>query len=180
MKKLNMEQQKLVEDNLNLVYFIVEKYFYMNYGYIEKDELVAEGFLCLCRCAKFYDKDKGVKFSYYACKCIKKHLVRVLQDYFKRTFETYDIVDYQEEFSIEDKYNFIDIEEELREFLSQHLNKKQIEVLICYYFKNMNTEEIAKKVGYKDKYSVNTIRIKALKKLQKIENLKNEYIQYFL
>ena len=71
MEKLNMEQQKLVEDNLNLVYFIVEKYFYMNYGYIEKDELVAEGFLCLCRCAKFYNKDKGVKFSYYACKCIK-------------------------------------------------------------------------------------------------------------
>lgn len=180
MEKLNIEQQKLVEENMNLVYYIVDKYFYMNFNYYSREDLIGEGFVCLCRCAKFYKEDFGVKFSWYSCRCIKKHLVRVLQDHFKREFEAYDIVDYQENFSYEDKYNFIDVENELREYLSKYLNKKQIEVLICYYFKNMNTEEIAKKVGYKDKYSVNTIRIKALKKLKEIPGLKNEYIQLFI
>ena len=180
MKKLNIEQQKLVENNINLVYYIVDKYFYMNYEYYSREDLVSEGFICLCRCALFFDSSKGVKFSWYACRCIKKHLVRVLQDHFKKTFETYDIVDYQENFSYEDKYNLYNVRDEIEEFLKEYLTEKQIKVLIRYYFDGKNTQQIAEEVGYKDKNSVNTIRIKILKKLRNNDKFKNEYIKYFM
>ena len=68
---MRMSKQKLIEDNMNLVYFVIHKY----YPSFSKDEdLIQEGFWGLCKAADMYDESKGFKFSTYATKAIHGHL----------------------------------------------------------------------------------------------------------
>lgn len=55
-KKLTLEQQKLVEDNFNLIYGACKKY---NINFEECYDIMAIG---LCKAARIYNKNKG-KFS---------------------------------------------------------------------------------------------------------------------
>lgn len=61
---LSDEQRKLVEDNLNLVYFYIHKY---NLSTDDSDI----GYIAICKAAKTYNESKGVKFSTYAMFCIQ-------------------------------------------------------------------------------------------------------------
>ena len=65
-----MNEDKLIEDNMKLVYYVVNKY-YPSYMYDE--DVIQEGMLGLCQAAKTYDPEK-TKFSTYACICIKNRL----------------------------------------------------------------------------------------------------------
>lgn len=72
MEKLTAEQKQLVNDNLNLVYFTVNKLCPLcKPGTYEYEDVSAQGYLDLCKAAKTYDKDKNVKFCTYAYTCIK-------------------------------------------------------------------------------------------------------------
>lgn len=59
--KLNLEQQKLVENNHNLIYDYLNKY---NLAFDEYYDILALG---LCKAALLYEKDKGAfsTFAYY-------------------------------------------------------------------------------------------------------------------
>lgn len=61
---LSDEQRKLVEDNLNLVYFYIHRYKLP----VDDSDI---GYIALCKAAKTYDESKGAKFSTYAMFCIQ-------------------------------------------------------------------------------------------------------------
>lgn len=175
--KLTKEQQLLVENNLGIVYFCVDKYFSQNFYYIEREELINEGLYWLCKCVVFYDEDKG-KFSTFAIFCIKKHLQDYLQKFYKKRVET---VEYEEckNLGYLDTYN-IDITEDLKEFLRTYLSEKYAEMTIDYYFNNLDWEEIAKKYGYSNRKSACAVIQDSLKKIGENKHLRNKCYNLFV
>ena len=62
-----MGGNKLVEDNINLVYFLINKYYPSFRG---NEDVQQEGMMGLCKAAKTFDDSKGAQFSTYATMCI--------------------------------------------------------------------------------------------------------------
>lgn len=58
--------KKLVEDNMNLVYFTISKYYPT---YIHDEDIIQTGMVGLCQAAKRWDESKST-FSTFAVKCI--------------------------------------------------------------------------------------------------------------
>lgn len=71
------ERNKLIEDNINLVYTMVNRYF-QKYAY--DDDFIQEGMLGLIKASDKFNPEKGVKFSTYACNCIRNKFI----DYINR------------------------------------------------------------------------------------------------
>lgn len=64
--------QQLIEDNINLVYFVINTY----YPTFRQDEDIIQcGMLGLCRAANAWDEEKGT-FSTLATRCIKHEIIR--------------------------------------------------------------------------------------------------------
>ena len=76
MKQLNKEQQKLVEDNHNLIWSFMNKNKLSTNAVEDWYGACAEA---LCRAAMFYNPDKNVKFNTLAYICMKNEMVRVLE-----------------------------------------------------------------------------------------------------
>ena len=74
---LTKEQQKLVEDNVDLVPYAVKKY--LAHVYIEFDDKVSIGYYWLCRAAYFYKPESGNTFSTFAIKVIVRGVMRYAQ-----------------------------------------------------------------------------------------------------
>lgn len=71
MEKLTDAQRKLVEDNINLVHWVMHNYFKSYYpGSYDYEDLSQQGMLMLCRAARSFDESKGCKFSTYASQFI--------------------------------------------------------------------------------------------------------------
>ena len=66
-----MTKQELIEDNMKLVYFVLNRY-YPNFA--NDEDLVQVGMLGLCRAAEFWD-GKSSKFSTYACTIIRNVII---------------------------------------------------------------------------------------------------------
>ena len=72
---MTKQQQQLVEDNMNLVYFVINKY----YPKLKRDQdMVQVGMLGLCQAASRYEEDKGA-FTTFACKCIRSSICHELR-----------------------------------------------------------------------------------------------------
>ena len=69
-----MTQNKLIEDNMKLVYFTINKHYPT---YINDEDVTSEGMVGLCKAAKYYDESKG-EFSTYAVMCIKNTISNYL------------------------------------------------------------------------------------------------------
>lgn len=69
------ERNKLIEENIKLVYYTVNRYFR---GYSDTDELINEGSIGLIKAANKYDKEKEIRFSTFACRCIYNEISRYL------------------------------------------------------------------------------------------------------
>jgi RNA polymerase sigma factor (sigma-70 family) len=59
--------QKLVEDNMNLVYFLINRYYPT---FIQDEDLAQCGMIGLCKAADKFDETKGITFSTFAASCI--------------------------------------------------------------------------------------------------------------
>lgn len=69
----------MIEENMNLVYFVLNKY----YSQTPKDEdMVQCGMLGLVKAANYWDESKGA-FSTYAVKCIRNEISREVTDRMK-------------------------------------------------------------------------------------------------
>lgn len=60
---MNYQSNSLFDENVSLVYKIVNK---MNYGYVDKDDLIQAGLSGLLDATKHYKKESNVKFTSYA------------------------------------------------------------------------------------------------------------------
>lgn len=67
-----MTKQQLIEDNMNLVYFVISKYYPNNIG---DEDLVQCGMVGLCTAAERFDESKS-KFSTYATNRIRIEIQR--------------------------------------------------------------------------------------------------------
>ncbi|MBQ2871768.1 sigma-70 family RNA polymerase sigma factor [bacterium] len=73
--KLTVEQKKLVEEHLNLVPYIIEKYISRNNNWdMQYEDLIQEGNLALCKAASKYNNT--VKFNTFAEIVIKNELLK--------------------------------------------------------------------------------------------------------
>ena len=61
-----MEKDKLIEENMKLVYYIVNKYYP---SFIKDEDVIQEGMVGLCKAASSWDDSKS-KFSTFASVCI--------------------------------------------------------------------------------------------------------------
>lgn len=65
-----MNRQQLIEDNINLVYFVVHTYYP---SYIRDEDIIQTGMLALCRAADTFDETKS-KFTTYASRSIRNEI----------------------------------------------------------------------------------------------------------
>lgn len=63
---MSMNQQKLIEDNMNLVYFTIHKFYPKM---INDEDIVQCGMLGLCNAANTWDESRS-NFATFACRCI--------------------------------------------------------------------------------------------------------------
>lgn len=75
------DRNKLVEDNIKLVPYVVSKYF-SKYG--DTEEFISEGYIGLIRAANAYNKNSKYSFSTLAYRCIHNEICRYL------TVQNYD------------------------------------------------------------------------------------------
>ena len=61
-----MGKDKLIEDNMKLVYYIINKYYP---SFLHDEDVVQEGMVGLCKAASAWDESKS-KFSTFASMCI--------------------------------------------------------------------------------------------------------------
>lgn len=73
------ERNQIVEQNLNLVHFIIRKYF--SVCELDYDDYFQEGCCYLMKAAECWDCTRGVKFSAYAAKSIFNGLLKYRQYY---------------------------------------------------------------------------------------------------
>lgn len=69
MQKLTTEQQRMVEDNLALVKFILNRKF-ESARPENWDDMFQDGAVGLCRAVMLYEPEKGIRFSTFASVCI--------------------------------------------------------------------------------------------------------------
>lgn len=143
-----MKNSTLVEDNLNLVYFLINKHYPT---FIKDEDIVQVGMLALCTAANNWDETKS-KFSTYASKCIlnaianefrerSKHKHTLSLDY-SFTNDEGESVTFGECCVGEEDVCYIDIDP-----VYERLTAKEREV-IRLYRQGLSVNEIANKVDY--------------------------------
>ena len=73
------EQNKLVTDNVRLVYYHFGKLRYNDFKNSHGDDFISEGMMGLVKAAKSFDPTKGVKFATYATRCINNEFFMYLR-----------------------------------------------------------------------------------------------------
>lgn len=178
MKKLTEEQKKLIEENMNLVYFVVDRYFKNSYFFVEKEELIQEGFFALCRCIFFYDEKRG-KISTFIVKCVKSHLAFYIMRKMKKNIQTCDISKVENVLKYDDNYNY-STEKQLEEFLKRYIPEPEASAAADFYIHNMNWEEVAKKYSYRNKIAACSLVRSKMKRISENTYLKNKYKELFI
>lgn len=69
-------KKNLIEDNMRLVYFLINKYYPT---FTNDEDIVQSGMLGLCRAAETWNEEKSV-FSTYASKCILNEIKKELRE----------------------------------------------------------------------------------------------------
>jgi len=74
-----VEMNRLVSDNMGLVYAVARKYSNSTVTSLSMEDLIQEGNLGLIKAAQKYDPEFGTKFSTYATLCIEEAIKRALE-----------------------------------------------------------------------------------------------------
>ena len=142
-----VNRQKLIEDNMNLVYFVIHQNFPT---YITDEDIVQVGMVGLCEAAKAWDEEKGI-FSSFAVRAIYHAMCNEFRRRNKQKF-TYSL-----------DYNYADSEGETMsmgdilvgdsdvdwvdtEGLYKSLTKKE-QRIVAMKQAGLTHEEVAKKLG---------------------------------
>lgn len=86
---MSMNKKKLVEDNINLVYYLINKHYPT---FLQNEDVVQEGMLGLCLAADTYDESKS-KFSTFASWCI----LNQIRYYFRENQKHSGVLSYDKE-----------------------------------------------------------------------------------
>lgn len=161
------EQKRLVEENMDLVPYVVNKFFNRHF---DKDDLISIGNIGLIRAAKGYNSNKKIKFSTLAVTSIKNQILnsfaykgrkrRTLQEGEKLLsldylYNTKDGKKFQLSEFIPDDLNVSDVvvNRVLVEKMLSVLNERERKYITLKYDKELMVKEIAEMEGI----HVNTI-----------------------
>lgn len=152
-QELNFEQQKLVEDNHNLIYAVMKKY---NLGMNETEDwygLLAVG---LCKAAMSYNPDKGQKFTTFAHTVLENEVKMALR---KKKSRIDNVCSLDEPVSDddscvlgdmiedpEDRFSAVEISEAMEMALSR-LSERDKLILNEYINSDAKQKEIAERFG---------------------------------
>lgn len=170
-------KEELILDNVGLVYHVLQK---MNL-YDQRDYYYSAGIIGLIKAANAFDPEKGIKFATYASRCIQNEILmecRRLNAVRRQnnTVSLYEpvsndtegllVMDFiSSDFDIEEDYINKEQKKALNKAISM-LNDDEKELINCYYYKNMNQCELAKKFGI-TQCSISRNLTKCYKKLRK-------------
>jgi RNA polymerase sporulation-specific sigma factor len=73
-RKMTEEQQKMVEDNINLARYMTNKWLKGGVRNFDYDEIFSMFSFALCKAARTFDPNKGAKFATYAGRCMENEL----------------------------------------------------------------------------------------------------------
>lgn len=143
-----MDREKLITDNLKLVYYVVGKIL-NNHSYLEYEDLIAEGYVALCKAANNYKQHDKTKFSTFAICVIKNHLINYLKLNTKHSLKE---IDHNEEhlIRISDSLPLSDeklYHKEIKSILQQVFKKltpEQKKVIVMSFYHNKSLRDIAK------------------------------------
>lgn len=76
---MNQTQEKLVTDNLALVYHLFGKLGQTDFVKRNADDIISEGKLGLIKAAKCFDPQHGTKFATFACRCITNQMLMFIR-----------------------------------------------------------------------------------------------------
>lgn len=77
---MTSEQEKLVKDNIGLVYHVAKLL-----GVAQDEDLIQDGMVELCRAAISFCENKGAKYSTFAYRCVRNKMLSVIK---KRSIES--------------------------------------------------------------------------------------------
>lgn len=190
---LTEEQNRLVEKNIRLAYFIAKNFYNTSY---DKDDLDSIAGIGLIKASQTFDESKGIKFATYATRCItneilmflrrnRKHeFVHSLDEVVNTDFEgntlTYaDIIpdpnsDFTEAMITKD-----DFEDDFEKLISITLNllKGKHRIVTLYKFANKKQREIGDLVGVSQSY---VARLYQKNFLKIKDNLDTDFKKIFL
>lgn len=152
-----MDKQKLIEENLKLVYKVAHMFKNSSYG-IEFEELVAIGYEGLVRASNAYDPSKNIKFSTLAFICIKNTILyelRASRNKFNSTntvslYSELDGTDIQLRDIITDPTTSREFDSAENRALINHIYKQcddREKKIIDLYLNNYSIKDIACKLG---------------------------------
>lgn len=89
MGALTREQNKLVEDNIRLAYYIAQKWRKKlgNKSMFMIDEISSDCLLALVKAAKAFDPEKGVRFATFAARCMENEVLMSIRSVRNRVTE---------------------------------------------------------------------------------------------
>lgn len=182
-----MYDEKLVTDNINLIYFILKKM----HLYKLTEEYYDIGMIGLVKAAKKFDSSKGFTFNTYACRCIKIEILKFIREEKatkrKANHNTiplskiiYSTGERDAEITLEDKIpSNINIEEEIikKEQLKElyraltKLNKKELGIITYSYglcgVNSLTQNELSEKYNV-SQAQISRIIKKSINKLKKL------------
>jgi RNA polymerase sporulation-specific sigma factor len=76
---LTQQQQKLVEDNVRLVYHVFKNLGETEFVFRNKDDICSEGMFGLVKAAQKFNGSKGIKFATFAARCIWNEMLMFIR-----------------------------------------------------------------------------------------------------
>jgi RNA polymerase sigma factor (sigma-70 family) len=173
---LNEQQQKLVEDNIKLVYEVLNRHYSHMPQNIQED-LEGEGKIALVKAAQLYKPDGGVKFVTYAYWAIKNNMARWNQLRHTQSRTKYTAISMEQEVpggggpevtyestlgEVDEGYEAVEnaiMNEQRKDFVKrmfEALNKLEKNILFLKYYKGYSSKQIAKELEYGTDKTVNS------------------------
>lgn len=162
-----MDDNRLVEDNIRLVYHLVKQLGRTDFVIRNKEDITSEGMIGLIKAAQTFDENKKIKFATYASRCIMNQMLMYIRKckYVGREVSlnaplsvdengnelTYSDIIPDESNSLDNYIETIDLSIGIKKFYNSLTNQKlkRIFKLRSHGFKH---REIAAKVGFSQSY----------------------------
>jgi len=169
---MTKEQEKLIEDNITLVYSIVRK---LNSGRLD-DDLVQIGKVALIKATSKFDKRKKTKVSTYAFKKITGSILNYLIKERNILSNIISLDSLEESGKYNKELESVEFEEliekresirKIREIINTKLSDREKEIIILNYYGGFSFEEIGKYLGLGSMWC-SEINTNALKKIKTI------------
>ncbi len=150
---VNPQRNKLIKDNISLVYYFARK----NYKYCYNEDLIQEGMYGLIKAADKFDPKRKIAFSTYAGYWIKSYMTNYI--YERRTIHIPAAKRYTHKYPkissfenihylISDPQKDYEILNELEEILcNSNLNKNEITMIFKKFIENISYKQIGKELG---------------------------------